>query len=138
MRVILDTNVWISGLLLPNSNAGKILKNWEEARFDVVVSPYILGEIGKVLSYPKIKKRLQWDESKIQHYLDLLVFFAEVIEVNEISAHVESDPKDSPILSALITSNADFLVSGDSDLLNLKQDYPIIWIIEFLQKLEGY
>jgi len=137
VRVVLDTNIWVSGLLLPSSNAGRILKGWNEARFEVILSSYILEEIGKVLSYPKIKKRLQWDEPKIQHYLDLLVFFAEMVDVNELSAHVETDPKDSPILSALITSNADFLISGDSDLLSLKRDYLILSMIEFLQKLEG-
>ncbi len=137
MRAILDTNVWISGLLLPASNAGKILKRWNEARFEVVLSPYILEEIGKVLAYPKIKKRLQWDDAKIQQYLDLFVFFAEMVEVTELSAHVETDPKDSPVLSALITSKADVLVSGDGDLLNLKTTYPILSIVEFLQKLDG-
>lgn len=55
MRIVLDTNIWVSGLLLPNSNAGKILKGWNEARFEVILSPYILEEIGKVLAYPKIK-----------------------------------------------------------------------------------
>lgn len=81
---------------------------------------------------------MKWNEPKIQHYLDLLVFFAELVDVSEISAHVKADPKDSPILSALITSNADFLVSGDNDLLNLKTDYSIFSITEFLQKLQGY
>jgi putative PIN family toxin of toxin-antitoxin system len=137
LRVVLDTNVWVSGLLLPTSNAGKILKGWDEARFEVILSSYILEEIGKVLAYPKIKKRLEWDGAKIQHYLDLLVFFAEIVDVPEISAHVEADPNDSPILSALITSDADFLVSGDSDLSDLKIDCPVLSIVEFLQKLEG-
>lgn len=138
MRVVLDTNVWVSGLLLPNSNAGKILKEWKGVKFDVVVSSYILEEIGKVLADPKIKKRLHWDEAKIQHYLDLLVFFAEVVDVSESCVQVEADPKDSPILSTLIISNADFLISGDNDLLNLKENYQILSILEFLQKLEGY
>lgn len=136
MRVVLDTNVWISGLLLPTSHAGKILKLWKEARFEVVLSSYILGEIGRVLAYPKIRKRLKWDDAKIQQYLDLLVFFAEMVDVHEILAHVEKDPKDSPILSALLTSRADFLISGDNHLLNLKGEYKILPIVEFLEKLE--
>lgn len=138
MRVVLDTNVWVSGLLLPHSNAGRILKSWRAAKFEVVLSPYILEEIGKVLAYPKIKKRLQWDEAKIRQYLDLLVFFTEMVNDAEISVHVEADPKDSPILSTLVASTADYLVSGDNDLLNIKGDYPILSIVEFLQKLEGY
>lgn len=135
MRVILDTNVWVSGLLFPHSNAGKILKEWQRARFEIVVFPYLLEEIGRVLAYPKIKKRLQWDEAKIQNYLDFLMFFAEFIDSKEHSGHVERDPNDSPILSALINSKADFLVSGDNDLLSLKEEYPVLSIIEYLNRM---
>lgn len=138
MRIILDTNVWVSGLLLPTSNAGTIIKKWQTFKFESVSSPYILQEIAKVLTYPKIENRLKWDHTQIQTYLDLLSFYSEVVAVSEIVAHVKTDPKDSPILSTLIISHADFLVSGDNDLLDLKDEYPILTIVEFLRKLEGY
>lgn len=137
MRIVLDTNVWISGLLLPNSRAGKIIEEWKRATFDIVISPYILEEVGKVLAYPKIKKRLKWDETRIQQYLDLLTFFAEMVDVTEVSAHVTADPKDSPILSTLVNSKAHFLISGDKHLLDLKGGYPILTIEEFLQKVDA-
>lgn len=54
MKVALDTNVWVSGMLLPNSQAGKIIKAWNKAPFDIAISEPILKEIEKVLSYPKL------------------------------------------------------------------------------------
>lgn len=138
MRLVLDTKVWISGLLLPTSNSGILIKKWQASKFEVVISSYILQEIGKVLAYPKISKKLQWSDSEIQHYLDLLSFFAETIDVDEVSTHVDADPKDSLVLSTFLVSHADFLVSGDSDLLNLAGNYPIISVAQFKGKLEGY
>lgn len=138
MRIILDTNVWISSLLRAESPANFLVRRWEAFQFGVVTSPYILNEIKRVLTYPKLQKRVQWDEKRIQQYLDRLSFFAETIYVDEIYAHVPSDTKDSPILSLLIKSEADFLISGDSDLLMLKDAYPILTIGECLQKLDNF
>jgi putative PIN family toxin of toxin-antitoxin system len=133
MRVVLDTNIWISGLLLPKSTAGQIITAWQQNRFNVVISQPILAEIKKVLSYPKIQKRLRWEENKINQYLLLLTFFAEKIQLKkeDIKIKVLKDADDTPILATLITSQADYLVTGDNDLLCLKQDYPIITLAEF-------
>lgn len=135
MRVVLDTNVWISGLLLPKSTAGEIIAAGEQNKFTMVISRPILDEIRKVLFYPKIQKRLHWDESKIDHYLSLLVFFAESVELKkeDIKVKVARDANDTPILHTLIASHADYLVTGDDDLLCLKQDYPIITLAEFYE-----
>lgn len=133
MRVVLDTNIWISGLLLPESRAGEIITVWQHNQFNVVISEPILDELQKALSYPKIQKRLQWNENKIEQYLLLLRFFAEFVELKklDIKANVVRDPNDTPILTTLLVSHADYLVTGDNDLLCLKQDYPIITLGEF-------
>jgi putative PIN family toxin of toxin-antitoxin system len=136
MRIVVDTNVWISGLLLPKSDAGKIIQGWKTARYQIIISKYILEEIGRVLTYPKIQKRLGWNQIKIRHYLDTLAFFTEMVENNEITVTVKADPKDSPILSTLVNSSSAFLITGDTDLLELKEKYPIVSISEFLRILE--
>jgi uncharacterized protein len=141
VEVVLDTNVWVSGFLKPQGNAGKILEAWRLLRFDVVVSPYILLEIEKVLSYPKIKKRLQWDQEKIKSTLSFIAFFSRVIDPQKITIEVESDPKDSPVLAVLIESKASYLISGDADLLNMREQFSILSVSEFLlmfEKSAGY
>ena len=135
MQVILDTNVWVSGLLLPKSKAGVILAEWKKLSFDVLLSPYILQEIERVLGYPKIEKRLKWEKQRIQHYLALLYFFVDVKEDGDLTHFVSGDPDDSPILSLLLASDSDYLVTGDKALLALQKDYPILTINQFLSKI---
>ena len=131
MKIVLDTNVWISGLLLPKSNAGIILQSWQQGQYNIVISAPILKEIERVLQYPKIAKRLKWEKSKIRQYLELLGFFTELITVDECRVEVEKDPDDSPILATLIVGQASWLVTGDNMLLELKDKYPIITAKDF-------
>lgn len=137
MKIVLDTNIWISGLLLPKSKAGEVLLLWKSAKIDVVTSQPILEEIKKVLLYPKIQKRIQWDEAKIDQYISLLQFLTEYILLDSNSPQeiVERDLDDSIILNTFLASGADFLVTGDKDLLELKVSYSIITLSEFYDKI---
>ena len=135
MRVVLDTNVWISGLLLPKSMAGEIIAKWREDLLTIVTSFPLLQEIRQVLSYPKIIKRINWSEERIEQYIRLLEFFTEVVAVDHIKIKVEADPKDSVILATLIASNAEWLVTGDKDLLALSTKYKIINLADFYKAL---
>lgn len=137
MKVVLDTNVWISSLLL--RTPGKIVSAWQQAQFTIRTSDLILDEIRKVLSYPKIHKRLNMPQSSIDEYITFLRFFAEVIPLKKSAMNLSNklrDPNDSPILLTFIESQSDYLITGDKDLLILGTDYPIISPQEFLKFLE--
>ncbi len=135
MRVVLDTNVLLSGLMAPEGTPGRILAAWFEARFDVVMSIEQLAEIGRVLGYLKIHRKLKWDEQRIEQFIRQLYIRAEVVDLRSTSVEVPRDPQDSPILAALIASGADTLVSGDHDLLELRGKYPIQTPAEFVRRL---
>ena len=134
MRIVLDTNIWVSGLLLPQSLAGELLQQWQRSHLKIVTSPEILSEIQKVLAYPKIFKRLQWNQEKINQYIETLSFFTEVITLEQPFILVERDLKDSPILTTLVHGQADYLVTGDQDLLSLSCRYPILSLQQFLER----
>jgi putative PIN family toxin of toxin-antitoxin system len=131
--VVLDTNIWISGLLLPKSKAGNILLQWKASKIDILTSQPILDEIRKVLLYPKIQKRIQWDEIKVDQYVSLLQFLTDFISIDADFPQVivECDKDDSIILNTFLASKADFLVTGDNDLLVLNQKYSIVTLSEF-------
>lgn len=131
MKVVLDTNVWVSGLLLPRSIPGQIISEWRKALFGVVISSFILDELRKVLNYPKIKKRISLTSDEIDEYLTLIRFFTEMVEPIVDPSHTVRDENDKPILATLIVSQADYLITGDEDLLTLKNHYPIIKPSEF-------
>ncbi len=135
MTVGLDTNVLLSGLLAPDGTPGRILHAWLEARFDVAMSIEQLAEIGRVLGYPKIQRKLQWDEQRIEQFIRQRYIRADVVNLHALSVQVPRDPKDMPILATLIVSDADILVTGDRDLLDMRGKYPIQTPAEFVRRL---
>lgn len=135
MKVVLDTNVSFSGLMKPDGVPGKIVRAWRAAQFDLVLSEAMLDEIGRALAYPKIRRRLNWDQETISRYLLLLRFKAEVVDIGGITAEVPDDPQGAPVLATLIAGGGSFLVTGDSDLLALRSRYPIITPVAFAKKL---
>jgi len=135
MKVVLDTNIFLSGLMLPESQPGKILSAWRSSAFELVLSEPMLIEITRVLAYPKIRKRIGWSDEEIEQFVSLLRFNAEIVNIDGVDAVVPRDADDTPVLAALIASHADCLVSGDQDLLSLKEHYAIETVAEFVRRL---
>ena len=135
MKVVLDTNVLLSGLMAPDGTPGRIIAAWLEARFDVAMSVEQLAEIGRTLSYPRIQRKLRWDEQRIEQFLRQLYIRAEIVDLHATAAEVPRDPHDTPILATLIAAGANVLVSGDRDLLELREKYPIQTPAEFARRL---
>ena len=135
MKVVIDTNVLLSGLMSPDGAPGRIIAAWVEARFDVALSLDQLAEIGRVLEYPKVRRNLGWDDQQIEQFIKQLYIRAEVVELGPISAEVPRDPSDAPILATLAAAHADILVTGDRDLLALRERYPIETPAEFVRRL---
>ena len=135
MRVVLDANVLLSGLIIPDSGPGRIIQAWREARFDLVVSEAMLDEIRRILSYPKIRKRLHWDHDEIERFVLLLRFKCIVMAPPSMTFDHLRDPADAAVLATLIHSKAEALITGDDDLLVLADRYPIISPAEFVRRL---
>jgi len=135
MKVVLDTNIFLSGLMLANSLPGKILSEWHSSSFALVFSEPMLLELARVLAYPEIRKRIDWTDEDIQRFISLLRFRAEVVDIEATHAVVPRDADDAPVLAALIASEADILVSCDEDLLDLRNDYAIETTAEFCRRL---
>ena len=135
MRVVLDTNILMSGLMYPASTPGRIIAAWSEAQFDVVSSHEQLAEIGRVLGYPKIRRILQWDDQRIEHFIKQLYVRVEVADPATAEVEALRDPDDAPILGALVAAGADFIVTGDRDLLALGDRYPIETPAEFVRRI---
>lgn len=111
-RVVLDSNVFVSGLVW-GGNPGKVLDCWLQEKFTLFISPAILLEILTVLSKFKVPSAL------IKQFKDLLENHAEKI-IPHSHFTVCRDPKDNQFLNLCLACRADYLVSGDKDLLALK------------------
>ena len=131
LRVVLDTNVIISGIAYPTSIPGRIVGGWNQGTISVILSHYILDEA--VRSLPRILGgRLSLDE--IRDLVDSLAFIAEVVEPAAVIETALRDKADLPILGTLLAAKADYLITGDKDLLALADRYPIVTPAAFWQR----
>jgi len=123
MRVVLDTNVLVSGLAYPGSVPGRILGVWRQGGLDVVLSRYILDEMVRVL--PRLS-RILLSSAEIRDLADNFMFLADIVEPAPESDATLRDRADWPVLGTLRTAQADYLITGDKDLLSLAERYPIV------------
>lgn len=127
-RIVLDTNVLISGVGYPASISGNILRLCQIGAVDLVLSDYILDGFSRVLlRFRHLKLRPEQVEPLLKSSR-LLAHLVEPDEVNDASLR---DPADQQILATFRASNADYLITGDKDLLALADRYPILTPAEF-------
>ncbi len=134
LRVVLDTNVLVSGLAYPGSVPGRIVGAWRQGGLDVVLSRYILDEMAKVL--PRLP-RIQMTPAEIRDLTDSFMFLADMAEPKGAQDVKLRDPADQPVLLTLLASQANYLVTGERDLLALANDYPIVTPAEFWARHGG-
>jgi putative PIN family toxin of toxin-antitoxin system len=135
MRVVIDTNVVLSGLIKPDSVPGQMLHAWRNGSFRLVLSDFLIEEIAETLTRPKIQALVPWSKRKIDRFVLELRAFCDEVEPANLKADYPRDPDDIPVLATLIASNADVLVTGDRDLLALREQYPIETPAEFVRRL---
>ncbi|MEB3211227.1 MAG: putative toxin-antitoxin system toxin component, PIN family [Leptolyngbyaceae bacterium] len=131
MRFVFDTNTLISALLFKNSSPGRAFYFALE-RGTILLCSATISELIEVISRKKFDKYLTHDER--EEFLESLLAEAEWIEVSE-ELKVCRDPKDDKFLSLALIGRADFIVTGDDDLLVLKS-YRSINILNARDLLE--
>ena len=128
LRVVLDTNVLLSGIAYPASVPGKILAAWRHGSVEVLLSAYILAELRRVL--PRLAHRHGLSGPEVEDLVDALSIQAELLEPAPNTDPDLRDPDDAPVLGTLLqglkTADASYLITGDKDLLALSERYPII------------
>lgn len=139
LRVVLDTNVLLSGIAYPASVPGRILAAWRHGSVEVLLSAYILDELRRVL--PRLAKRHGLALVEIDDLVDALSIQAAVIDPLPGTDPDLRDVNDQPVLATLLaaidTSSADYLITGDKDLLALAERYPIVTPAKFWEMHAG-
>jgi len=132
-RVIIDTNLWISFLI--SNNLNKLDKILNSKYCSIIFSQELLGEFIEVSRRPKLMK--YFGQSALEAILETIEEFAEFIDVTSQIKFL-NDSKDDFLLSLAIDGNADYLITGDKELLEVKKygETEIISITEFLLKYD--
>ncbi len=131
MRVMLDTNIFISMIFFPSAQTRELAKRLADS-YQIVVCDYVIEELRLVVDRKFPAKRMFLD----RFFLELpfeLVYTPKTLDLSEFP--LMRDTKDSPILATAIMEGVDIFVTGDKDFLVLEVEMPeIVTITEFLER----
>jgi uncharacterized protein len=134
LRVVLDTNVYVSAFTFPRGVPRQVWRHALRRRYRLLVSPAIVREVARVL-----REDFHWEERRLRRRLKLLVRIGEMVTPQTPLHVITNDPDDNRILECAVEGQVHLVVSGDRDLRRLKayQGIPIVTPTDFLRILGG-
>ena len=138
LRIAIDTNVIVSGILSRKGAPAQLLIAWRERRFLLLTSSAIIAEVRMVLQYPHIRKKYPLSDDDVEHVITMLEHDALLVTGEaEVTGSIPDDPRDEMILACALDGKADVIVSGDHHLIDLEsfRDIPIMTARQFLDQL---
>ena len=134
-RVVIDTNLVLSALVFAQGRLSPLRLAWQGTLCQPLVSSVTATELVRVLAYPKFKLSAAEQEELLADYLP----YCTTVRMPEKPPVTPAcrDKFDLPFLQLAVTGKADFLVSGDYDLLNIVDQFvcPIITVDQFMKAL---
>ena len=135
MRVVLDPNVIISGVLSSRGAPADVLRALAAGEFELVASEALLDELEGALAYPKLRRRIS--EPDAADLVRWVAGCATVVVDPETDPPVQSRDPGDDYLIALASAHRAALVSGDKHLLTLEGEIPVFSPRAFLDLLGG-
>lgn len=140
LRVVFDTNLFVSSLLVKNGLPAQALDAWRAHRFLLVTSPAIMAEINATLRYERIRRKYGVTDEDIDQLLELLAADALVVPgQSDVAGSVPDDEDDEIVLACAVDGQANVVVSGDQHLLALGvfRGIDIITVRQFMERLSS-
>lgn len=132
LKVVIDTNIIISALIF-GGNMAKLRQAWQNKAFTPLASQNTITELIRVLKYPKFKLTKSEQEDLLSDYL----LYCDPVKIPKKLPEIPQcrDLFDEPFLILAIAGKADYLLTGDKDLLCLVNDFtcPIVTVEQFFQ-----
>jgi putative PIN family toxin of toxin-antitoxin system len=141
-RSVIDTNLFVSGIIVKRGNPFNLLEAWRAGLFAVLMSDEQRAELDVVLHRPIIQKKYGISAEEITTLFHLLDMTAAWVGSRRRLPVKVRDSKDEMILGSALGGKADYLITGDKDLLALRGEpglgsLRIITVVEFLSVLAG-
>ena len=136
LRAVIDTNILVSGLIRKQGLPGQVLRHLRDGDFTIIYSVPIMVEVVEVLSRPQFRNKYQVVAEDIMALINLVRLRGDLVSPKR-KIDACRDPKDNHFLEAAIEGNANIIVSGDKDLLDMMdfETIPIVSTAEFLARL---
>jgi uncharacterized protein len=137
MRAVVDTNIFIRALIKPSGTVGPVLARLVAGDYVLVYSEPVLAELLAKLVLPRIAKKYAIGEPVIEATLAVIALRGELV-VPTRKLKVCRDPKDDMLIEAAVAGEAEYVVSGDEDLLVLKKFEQVRFVTPraFLEALD--
>jgi len=137
IRAVIDTNIIIRAVIKPQGTVGPVLRLLRNGDYILLYSDPLLTELADVLNRPRIRDKYGLSTEDIETVLALILLRGEAVTIIR-RIEVCRDPKDNMILEAAVAGGADWIVSGDDDLLTIREfeGIPVVVPAEFLRRLE--
>ena len=120
-RVVADSNVYVSAIIRPEGPPGRVIERFlRDAAFEIVLSPAIVEETLRALTYAKVRKYVRGTVDP-QLWFEDLVLLAELVAGDYEMSAASVDPDDDKYLTAALEGRATLVVTGDPDLLALEE-----------------
>ena len=116
MRVVLDTNVFVSGIFFTGP-PHQILEAWRDGKVQLLVSPAILDEYHRI----GVELASHFQNIDLKPFLDLLSIHAEIVLPPTLPPIIHDDPSDDKFLEAAVAGKASHIISGDNHLVKLSE-----------------
>ncbi len=120
MKIVIDANLFASGLIKSDSNPGRILDLIKRNHVELILSPSVIREIKRILLYPRLQKYHQKTAQEIDAYFEDVLMFAWLVEGEVNVDIIKDDPSDNKYLACAYEGEADYIVSGDHHLLDIE------------------
>ena len=139
LRAVVDTNLFISGLFAKDSVSAQLQNLWIDQKFELVTSVEIIKEVSRVLSYPRIKERFKPKEENVRRFFQLIFRKAIISKDVYHTDKIVDDPTDNKFLACALEKKADYIVSRDPHLRNLKHFHSIqiVDATTFIEKVKA-
>jgi hypothetical protein len=139
LRAVIDTNLFISGMFARDSLSAQLQNLWINQEFELVTSLEIMREVSRVLSYPRIKERFKPKEENVRRFFRLIFRKAIISKDVYHTDKIVDDPTDNKFLACALEKKADYIVSRDPHLRNLKHFHgiQIIDATTFIEKVKS-
>lgn len=136
IRAVVDTNILIRALIKPGGTVGPVLTRLRNGDYVLLYADPLLYELVAKLALPRIRIKYHLDDDDVEAIVALILLRGEpVTPMRRIKAC--RDPEDDIVLEVAVAGRADFIVTGDNDLLVLHpfESIPIVGPAEFLNAL---